>query len=111
MVPFNPQLPAIDAAATLSQDGKTFYLAVINRSEAQDMPTTIRLMNWTPRAGTEVHAWELNGKDRDAANPYGSTANVNIREKTFTIERAPFSYRFPAHSVTVLELSGQRQAL
>ncbi len=106
-VPFNPQLPALDAVATLSQDGNTLYLAVTNASETDEMATTIRLKNWTP-AGTKAKVWELNGNDRDAANPYGSTANVNIREKTLSLGLAPLSYRFPAHSVTVLEFSGHQ---
>jgi alpha-N-arabinofuranosidase len=109
-VPFNSQLPTLDAVATLSQDGNTLYLAVINRSEADDMATTIRLNNWTSRVESAARVWELNGKDRDAANPFGSTENVNVREKALALERVSFSYRFPAHSVTVLEIPEERQA-
>jgi alpha-N-arabinofuranosidase len=110
-VAFNPQLPAIDAVATLSQDGTRLYLAVTNASETDEMATTIRLKNWTFKAGDSAKAWELNGKDRDATNPYGSSANVNIQEKQFALGREPLSYRFPAHSVTVLELCGRAEAV
>jgi hypothetical protein len=41
-----------------------------------------------------------------AANPFGSSADVNIQEESLTVERLPFSYKFPAHSVTVLEVEG-----
>ncbi|MGA2074757.1 MAG: alpha-L-arabinofuranosidase C-terminal domain-containing protein [Terriglobia bacterium] len=105
-VPFNPQLPTVDAVATLGQDGHMLYLAVINRSEGDDIAITIRLTNWTPQAGTATRMWELNGNNRDAANPYGSTGDVNIRERAFSVEQVPFSYHFPAHSVTVLEIPG-----
>jgi alpha-N-arabinofuranosidase len=109
MVSFNPKLPALDAAATLGQDGHTLYLAVINRSEDDDMETAIRLSNWTPRTGVAARVYELNGKDRDAANAYGNSENVHIRDKTLTVDQTPFSYRFPAHSVTVLEITGERR--
>jgi hypothetical protein len=53
-----------------------------------------------------VRIFELNGKGKVAANPFGSSENVNIREKAVRVERLPFSYRFTAHSVTILELGG-----
>lgn len=108
MVRFNPQLPALDAIATMSRDGNILYLAVVNRAETDDILATIHLKDWTPGAGTSARAFELNGRDKVAANPYGSAENVNIRGKSLTLDGVPFTYRFPAHSATVLELSGQR---
>jgi alpha-L-arabinofuranosidase len=102
---FDPQLPALDAAATLSGDGHTLYLAVVNRSQDQSVSTGIRLSGWRP-SSDQVRAYELNGKSWDSFNPYGSTANVNIRERMVGVQHAAFSYRFPAHSITVLELRG-----
>ncbi len=107
-VSFNPQLPALDALATLSDDGRTFYLAVINRNESEDLPANVQIRGWTAQGGTPARILELNGKDRDTANPFGSSENVNIREKSLTVARTPFSYRFPAHSVTLIELAGAR---
>jgi len=108
MVAFNPQLPALDAIGTLSDDGRTLYLAVINRNEADDLGAEIRIRGWTLEPKTPARVFELNGKDKDAANPFGSADNVNIKEKSLAVKRVPLSYRFPAHSVTVLELSGTR---
>jgi len=105
---FNPPMPALDAIATLSGDGHTLYLAAINRNESEDVSANIQVRGWTLQAGTSARVFELNGKDRDAANPFGSTENVNIREKSAPIGRIPFSYQFPAHSVTVLEITGSR---
>lgn len=107
-VPFNPRLPALDAVATLSEDGHTLFLAVINRSERDDVRTAIRFHNWSPRAEA-ARIYELNGKNRDAANPYGRADNVNVREKTISMGQAPWSYIFPAHSATVLQMAGERQ--
>ena len=109
-VAFNRQLPALDAVATLSEDGSTLYLAVVNSSEAEDIPATVRLKGWTSEPGTRWRVFELNGKEKVAANPYNSTENVNIRERTPVVERVPLTYRFPAHSVTVVEIRGRRQA-
>jgi len=106
MAPFNPHLPTLDSLATLSADGRTLDLAVINRSEDQELNAAIRMSGYKLAPGDPVRVFELNGKDKVAANPFGSSENVNIREKTVRVERLPFSYRFPAHSVTILELGG-----
>lgn len=42
---------------------------------------------------------------RDAANWFGRSENVNFREKKVRVDHLPFSYRFPPHSVTILELT------
>jgi alpha-L-arabinofuranosidase len=108
MLNFNPQPPALDSIATLSDDSHTLYLAVINRNGSEDLQAHIQIRGWTPQAGTPARIFELNGKDRDAANPFGSSENVNIRDKFLDVSRVPFSYGFPAHSVTVIELTGGR---
>jgi len=91
---------------SVSADGRTLDLAVINRSEDPDLSAAIRVSGYKVAPGDSVRVFELNGKDKVAANPFGSTENVNIREKAVRVERLPFSYRFPAHSVTILELGG-----
>jgi len=106
MTAFNPHLPALDSLATMSADGRTVYLAVINRNEDRELTATIRIRGWKLASDSPLHVFELNGKDKVAANPFGSSADVNIREKSLTVERLPFSYKFPAHSVTVLEVEG-----
>jgi alpha-N-arabinofuranosidase len=106
MTSFNQHLPALDSLATLSADGHTVYLAVVNRNEDQDVSATIRLGSWKLASGNTLRVFELNGKDKVAANPFGSSENVNIQQKSLRVERLPFSYRFPAHSVTVLEVEG-----
>ena len=103
-VAFNPDLPVIDSSATLSADGRTLYLAVINREESKAVSTRIDLDNWTITSGSEIHAFELSGTNRDAANPYGNAAEVNIHEKRIAADSAAFTYSFPPHSVTILEL-------
>lgn len=108
-VAFDPQLPALDAVATLGDEGHTISLAVVNRSQDKSVSTGILLTGWQP-SSDQAKAYELNGKSWDAFNPYGSTANVNIQQRTFKVQDTAFSYRFPAHSVTVLELCGNTVA-
>jgi len=105
-VAFNPRLPALDGLATLSADAHTLCLAVINRSEDRDLSARIQIGNWKTASGQAWHVFELNGKDKVAANPFGSAANVNIRESSLGVGRLRFVDTFPAHSVTVLELQG-----
>jgi len=106
MVGFNAKLPMLDSIATVSGDSRTLYLSVVNRDEDHDVNTRIRIRGWAPATGTVARVYELNGKDKVAANPFGSTENVNILEKSFTVSGPVVSYNFPAHSVTIVELSG-----
>lgn len=106
MTSFDHDLPALDAIATLSEDGSRLYLAVVNREEGGEIPVTIRLNQWVPRSGKVL---ELNGKNKDSANPFGSTSEVNIREATLQVGSGPVSYTFPGHSVTVLEFADGRR--
>jgi alpha-L-arabinofuranosidase len=58
--------------------------------------------------GNAARVFEINAKDRTAANSLGRSENVNIREKTAPVSGASISYTFPAHSVTVIEVMGSR---
>jgi alpha-N-arabinofuranosidase len=104
MTSFNGELASLDAIATLSEDSHRLYLAVVNREENSQIAAPIHLQHWTPRSG---HTFELNGTDQNAANPFGSTANVNIRQADVPSWREPLTYTFPAHSITILELVGE----
>jgi alpha-L-arabinofuranosidase len=106
VVGFNAKLPMLDSIATLSGDGRTLYLSVVNRDEDHDVNARIRVRGWAPATGTVARIFELNGKDKVAANPFGSTENVNIREKSFPVSGPVVSYNFPPHSVTIVELAG-----
>jgi alpha-N-arabinofuranosidase len=103
MVNFDAALPALDAQATLAEDGRTLYLAVINRNETGAVTSVIRAAGW--RSIPDARVFELNGKDRDAANPFGSSAGVSITSRLLRVNGDRAHYRFPAHSVTVIELS------
>lgn len=103
---FDARLPVLDSLATLSADGRTVFLAVINRSEDQELSASIRIDGWKLASDRPLRVFILRGKDKVAANPFGSATNVNILEQSLRVERVPFSCKFPAHSVSVLELKG-----
>jgi hypothetical protein len=65
----------------------------------------INLKTWRLKPGQTLRAFELDGKDRDSANSYGSVQNVNIQEKDVLVDRAPLNYGFPPHSATVLQFN------
>jgi alpha-N-arabinofuranosidase len=102
---FGTKPPALDAIATRGPDGRTLFLAVVNRAENEAVSAQINLKGWQ-LAGAQAQVYELAGRSWDAFNPYGSADNVNIAHRTVEVTQTPFSYLFPAHTVTVLEISG-----
>jgi alpha-N-arabinofuranosidase len=102
---FDPKLPTLDAIATLSADKHTLYIAVVNRAESEEIPGDIRIQGWEPKPGSTAKVYELNGNNKVAANPFGSSENVNIRKKSVKADGTTIHYGFPAHSVTIIELS------
>ena len=105
MTEFNSDLSSLDTAATISEDGRTLYLAVINRNEVTPVSTTVHVQGRTVAPDPLVLAFELNGSNRDAANPYGDSGDVNIRETSLKPQaNGDLKRTFPPHSVTVLEI-------
>jgi alpha-L-arabinofuranosidase len=105
-VEFDKTLPALDGMATLGSDHKTLYLAVVNRSEQTAVQATVQISGWKQTTGQEAKIYELNGKDYLAANPFGSSENVQIKTKTSSVLTGALAYQFPAHTITILELAG-----
>jgi len=105
-VSFGLKPPALDAVATRSSDGHMLFLAVVNRAQNEAVSTQISVKDWVLK-GSEAQVYELAGKSWDAFNPYGSTNIVNVSHRTAKVTHTPFSDLFPAHTVTVLELSGR----
>lgn len=85
-------------------DRHTLYLAAVNGAESTDVEAKISVAGWKPTGGPQV--FELNGPDKVASNPFGSSDKVNIHDKPVTLKPASMSYSFPAHSISILELSG-----
>ena len=119
-------VPYLDVVASLSADRRTLFLLAINKSFDAAARADISLANWHP-AGQGT-AWTLNGTGIDAntgtqlfqapgvkwarqasdeSNPRfdaGGPNEVGVTRSDVTNAAARFTYSFPAHSVTVLEL-------
>ncbi|MFZ2655276.1 MAG: PKD domain-containing protein [Victivallales bacterium] len=111
---FAGDYPLLTAYATKSTDGNTVYILVINKSMthgdiacAQDISANIALSGFTP--GQNSTAWTLNGSDIISDNK--RQENVCIKKRVFATTGSTFSYTFPAHSATVLEIRSSASSM
>jgi alpha-N-arabinofuranosidase len=98
------QIPYLDASATVSEDGQTLYLAVINLHDAQPMAAKIQVEGWTPKPAGKM-VW-LDAAHYMTENTFEQPGRVTIREQALAAA-ASMAHRFPPHSVTILELRRQ----
>jgi hypothetical protein len=121
-------VPYLDVVSSLSADGKKLYIMAVNKNFDSPIQTTFALNGFTP-SGSGA-AWMLNGTGIDAntgtqwplaaffspAPPavdsidpqfwYGSPSAVTLINETITTGfNQTFTYTFPAHSATSLELN------
>jgi len=101
-VPHAGAVDALDVTATLSDDGRTLYVAAINRLPSDSVPTKLTLKGFSP-AG-QVRVLTLTAEDFEAVNTLQSPREVAIRETQVPLQSA-LAYRFPAHSATVMVFS------
>jgi len=99
-VPNMDNVPYLTSYASRSNDDKTLYLAVVNKHAISDMSTTIKTDNASIAGSAKVYT--MNGSSIHSDNK--DSSQVNISESTIDNAGASFSYNFPAHSVTVIEL-------
>lgn len=92
--------------ASKNSQAEKIYLAVLNKNMDEDITSTINLKNFIPQGSLRV--FELNGPQVESLNE-DNPANVVVREKQAQIEGASFSYIFPKHSLTFLEIEGKKQ--
>jgi len=95
-------VPYLDCSATLHKEGGILYLAAVNRHREENIKGQIELRAFTPKRKGKVY--ELNAEEVSSANDFDSLNKVKIVEKAVNTLSNQFTYTFPAHSVTVLEL-------
>jgi alpha-N-arabinofuranosidase len=96
-------IPYLDSSATTSKDGKTLYLAVVNAHRDKDMECLIELRGCSPQETGRV--FELNAEDVNVSNDRDNKENVSVVEKQSIQIAQNFTYTFPAHSATVIQVS------
>ncbi len=95
-------VPYLDASATLTEKEDTLYIAVINYHKEKEIDCPVVLNGFS--SSNEAKIYEFNGPDVMAANNFENPEKVKI--KTGMIKNAGyrFTYTFPSHSCTIIEL-------
>ncbi|MEM3712394.1 MAG: alpha-L-arabinofuranosidase C-terminal domain-containing protein [Thermoproteota archaeon] len=94
----------LDVSATMSEDGKHLYLAVINKDPDRKLSAKIVLEDFKPKNTCKVS--QLNGPSIFSKNDFDSTDVVKINDNFTNIDfkDGHFIYDFEPHSVTILVL-------
>jgi alpha-N-arabinofuranosidase len=99
-------LLGLDVSANLSADGKRLSLCVLN-PEKEPATKTVDLTALGKVAPT-ARVWTIadadDGRDPEATNSFARPERIATRATTLSNAGRRFSYRFPAYSVTVMEL-------
>lgn len=95
-------VPYLDGSATWEDAGETLSLAVINRSREEDIDCAITLEGGRPVGSAFVY--EINGANETEVNDFGAPDRVVTRDRPLDGLDQRFTYRFPAHSITLLKI-------
>ena len=107
--PAGPEIPYLDVSASYNPKTRQVFLNVLNRSKDKAIETTIQNQEGT-LAG-EMAVWEMNHPDLKATHTFGDDQKVRPVRRTAAVTPQPggFTYTFPAHSLTILQLTLQPQ--
>ncbi len=97
--------PYLDCSVTRIEENGNISLAVINRHKEKDITTEIDIDGFTPQKKAKVFV--LNAPEVNTANNFNEKENVIIVEDYFSKAGQNFTYTFPAHSVTIIELQNK----
>jgi alpha-L-arabinofuranosidase len=97
-VNYATSVPAIEVIASTDNAGK-LTLLVLNRSEA--ITTSVQLLGFVPQPTATVRILTA---DSLATNNEDNTLAVVTNSRDISSATAMFSYTFPAHSLTIIEL-------
>ncbi len=95
-------VPYLDASVTLSRNKDNLYIAAVNYHLEKDIESPIFLEGFSVRE--EAKVYELNGPDVMAVNDFDNPQRIRIKDKTIKNISPRFSYVFPAHSATIIEV-------
>lgn len=95
------ETPVVDTSVTLSEDGKTLYIALINRHPESDLTVQLNIQNFTPKP--TVQMWMLWSEHFLDTNAFDEPEKVKPTEQIVPLSDA-LTLKLPRHSVTVLRL-------
>jgi len=107
-------IPLLAAHSSLSGDGNTLFLVVINRSLYDGIDARVRINGFAATGYAETHILNtsvkaVSGKPADMFAVWDSNneevpGTVRIRDARIKVGASGFSFRFPAHSATAVVL-------
>ena len=94
----------LDVSSTWDAKNHRLFLNVLNRSAKEDIST--RIDNVQGQLSRSVDVWEMNHADLKATNSFENDKAVRPVTRTITADVSGngFTYRFPAHSLTILTM-------
>jgi len=95
-------VPYLDASVSLNKNKDKLYIAAVNFHREENIECSISMEGFSPRKVAK--AYELNGPEVMAVNDFDNPEKVKIKDKTIKNAASRFSYVFPAHSATIVEL-------
>jgi alpha-N-arabinofuranosidase len=95
--PLFPAYSLLTATASVSEDGKTMYLMVFNKSDSKEISTDIKLPGYH---AASAKRWEVNGPS------LGATEGVKevVTGAPLFLHGSAVRHTFPPHSMTAIEL-------
>ena len=99
-------VPLLDCAATAAEDGSRISVFVINRHRQQEIGAEVEIAGRAIQPDGRLI--KLAGDSETAANDFDHPDTVCPRSAPLRDAGQRFSYRFPPHSVTLLELNASR---
>ena len=102
------QIKYLDASVTLSNDGKTLYLAVINLHAEKRVKTEISFDKYG--FSSTVKLCEQHDEDYMTENTFENPNRLQITEAELKNVTNNFTYTFKPHSVTIMEFRARTQS-
>jgi hypothetical protein len=100
-------VPALEVLASTEESGHRLTLLAINKEMTVTITATVAISGFRPSRTATVHA--LSGPSIVAFNDTGHPTDVKVSETTISNVAQSFSYAFPAHSVTLIEVASDME--
>ncbi|MCS7192349.1 MAG: hypothetical protein NZ937_05130, partial [Armatimonadetes bacterium] len=100
-MPVGGETPVVDASATLSEDGKTLFVALINRHPESDVAVHLELGNF--KAKPELQMWRLWSEKFTDTNTFDEPEKVKPTEQRISVNELS-NLVLPRNSITVLRI-------
>lgn len=95
------ETPVVDASATLSEDGKRLFIALINRHPESDVKVQLNLGDF--KAKPTAQMWRLWSENFTDTNTFDEPEKVKPIEQTVSVNELS-NLVLPRHSITVLRI-------